>query len=319
MANEKADTGNDIPLDGVTIERIAAADLASLRPLLVDWMCAHLAEAGGLRAAAREKLEAIVSGVGDDELEALRAAYLACGEEYRLYPVAPLGRRLGHAFLSEAVVSAEVLGVENARAAMAAGPALFVSNHLSYADSQLAEHLTALHGDDAIARKLTFIAGPKVYENPFRRMAAVSLNTIPTAQSTRLAHNRAGASAREVAMIALQTIRSTLQLMVDGMAMVLYAEGSRSRTGRLGPFLKATCRYAQLDGLSIVPIAHTGAETSFPLHHSELARAEFKIRYGAPIPVRGSDAAGGMTEAWHALAALLPESHKPAPETPPLA
>lgn len=309
---------DDVQREPISVEKIGATDLSTLRKLLPEWLSSHLSEKDDLRARTHVLLEQRVASVGDDDLLALQAAYRCCGAEYRFYPVSLPGRTLGHVFLSQIPTRSRVVGSANLHAALARGPTLLVSNHLSYADSQLTEYLTARHGDDDLARRLAFIAGPKVYQDPFRRMAAASLNTIPTVQSSRLSHNTAGYSLREVARIARETIRSTFELMHDGFAVVLYAEGSRSRSGRLGSFLKATCRYAQLEGLRIVPVALTGTEQVFPVHEHRLRSAALVVRFGEPLLADHHNAAESMGQAWHALAALLAPSQRPDAGTAPL-
>jgi 1-acyl-sn-glycerol-3-phosphate acyltransferase len=319
METQTTDSTSSIPPPEETLAEIMTSGLIELREKLVDWLGAHLVKEDRVRDRTVIALRDLLSSLDDPTLEALRKAYLVCGDEVRFYPVETSGRMVGHAFLKYVADGARIDGLGNLRKASALGPVLLISNHLSYADSQVTEYLTAKLGDDGLARKLTFVAGPKVYENPFRRMAAVALNTIPTAQSARLSYNQANQSPREVAKIALKTIRATLGLMRDGYLVLLYAEGTRSRTGRLDSFLKGTTRYAQLEGLHIVPLALTGTESMFPIHESRLRSATVILRYGEPISASPGRATEAMTAAWHALAGLLPASHRPEEGVAPLA
>ena len=241
-------------------------------------------------------------------------AYRSVATEYCFYPADPSVRRIAREFLTEIPQTPRLVGLDDLRSAMTAGPCAVVSNHLSYADSQFTDFLPYLEGAAELAEQLVFVAGPKVYADPFRRMASISIHSIPTVQSSRLGPG--GLSAREVARIARGTIDQTHEQMLAGKAVLLYPEGTRSRTGRLGSFLRATGRYLAVEGAHVVPIALTGADRAFPLLESELRPAPISLTIGAPIVVDHRKAQGALEAAWSAVAELLPSSYRPESGTP---
>ena len=215
------------------------------------------------------------------------------------------------------VRDAQVDGVDHLRAALRQGPCLLLANHLSYVDTQLSDVLLAAHGAADLADLLVVNAGPKVYDEAFRRLAATSLSTLKTAQSSQLGSNAAALSPREVGRIAIETIAAARALMGEGRPVVLYAEGSRSRTGRLGSFLRPVSKYLRDPAVTVVPMAQWGSELVFPIDGDQLHPAAVGLRFGPAV------AAGAPQErveqAWHGINALLPPRYQAAVGTAPVA
>jgi 1-acyl-sn-glycerol-3-phosphate acyltransferase len=215
------------------------------------------------------------------------------------------------------LLDAEVAGVDNLRGALGEGPCLLIGNHVSYADTQLTDAL--LHPSAAsIADGLVAVAGPKVYETPFRRLATIALNTLKTAQSTGLAQNDASLSPKAVTRIALSTIREVAALTTAGRAVILYAEGTRTRTGRLCSFLRGVTRYFRIEGLRIVPMALAGSDEFFPLGEKAVHPAGVRLAFGEALRPDEWGEAGALEETWRRVAAMLPERQRPAPDVPPI-
>jgi hypothetical protein len=83
------------------------------------------------------------------------------------------------------------------------GPTLPVGNHLSYFDASSTDALVAWSGRTDLADRIVAAAGPKVYEDLFRLVAASCLNTLPVPQSTSFAHT-AKLAPRELARKGLE-------------------------------------------------------------------------------------------------------------------
>ncbi len=303
-------------VESLTVEELASTPLPVLREQIPRWLAYHAVDHEGLREATGRAVAEAIRRLDDADLARAITLYRELGTRWRFCPACEPARTIGHAYIRAMPRGPRVAGVDGLRAALEAGPTLVISNHLSYADSQFTDYLLATHGARDLADRLVFVAGPKVYESPLRRMAALTLNTLPTVQSTRL--GRGGLSPRRVAEIALGTVRQAGELMTAGRAVVLYAEGTRSRDRRLGPFIKAVGRYASVPGTRVVPLALTGTDVAFPVHHHELGPARVTITVGDPIAVGADGPAAALQTAWHALAALLPDDYRPAPSAPAL-
>ena len=297
-------------------QQLASLEPALAREVLPGFLGAYVDPDCGAAAAFEEAVRGAVAETSDDELRELLDRFATAGSEYRLYPVSSAARRISRACMGVMTTETEVLGLEHLRAATA-GPCLILCNHLSYVDTQLTDLLLTQAGAADIADRLVTVAGPKVYEAPFRRIAAICLNTIKTAQSSHVSHNEAILSPREVGRIALETVRQATELMIEGRPVLLYGEGSRSRTGRLGPFLRGVSKYAAASDLAVLPAAISGTDRVFPIDSLTMHPAAVSLRFCAPIHVVEREARAAVDEAWEAIAAALPERHRPASGTHP--
>jgi 1-acyl-sn-glycerol-3-phosphate acyltransferase len=250
-------------------------------------------------------------------IHAALRSYADLGQRFQLYPALPLAANAGRAFVAALISKWEISGGEHLRQASNRGPVFILSSHLSYADSQFTDAALVASLGSEFADRLVFVAGPKVYEDPFRRMAAAGLNTLKTAQSARLAHNEADLSPLQVARVAIATVKHARELAAGGQFPLLYGEGSRSRDGRLSSFLRGIARYPQ-PGALLIPFALSGTERAFPVHQPYLFDSPIRLRIGPAVEVIGKNALPALEEAWHRIAAMSPPEYQPAPDTPPL-
>ncbi len=301
----------------LTIEEVSTSSASGLREKAPDWLKRNVVDRDGLRERTVERVRSILDSLNDEDLEKAIKAYREVAQEYRYYPADPSVRRIARAFLEDIPRSPYLSGLEHLESALAAGPCAVISNHLSYADSQFTDFLPHAEGAGDLIERLVFVAGPKVYADPHRRMASISIQSLPTVQSARLGN--AGLSAREIARIALGTVRQAHERMLRGDAVLLYPEGTRSRSGRLGSFLRATGRYLALEGASVVPIALTGADQAFPLHENELRPAQIGLTIGPAIAIDPRHPQKALEHAWAAVAEQLPPAYRPEPDTPAIA
>ncbi len=222
-----------------------------------------------------------------------------------------MARAVMRAFVRGVVLESSLKGAQRLVAAHAGGPVLLLSNHLSYCDVQVTDLLLQDGGFTAVADQLIAVAGPKVYATLFRRLAALGLGTIKTAQSSSLAHNDTGMSPRQVANVAMRTVGLSHEHMDDGGLVVLYGEGARSRTARFGSFLKAVRRYARRDSLTLMPVALSGTHQLMPLDLSKMSPASVCVEFGYPIDVAERGPLDAIQEAWFQIAEMLPSAHRP--------
>lgn len=291
--------------------QLAGLDPAIARQLLPAWLGSYVGAGEEVRERFVARVIESLERTTDEEVAAILAAFANAGGDYRVYPAVPAARRLSRACMGELVAGASVVGVSHLVAAAARGPTLLLCNHLSYVDTQITDLLLARTEAATLWDRVVTVAGPKVYGAPFRRIAAICLNTLKTAQSTALATNEAGLSAREVGLIALETVRQAAELMSEGRPVLLYGEGTRSRTRRLQPFLRAVSKYIALPGVTIVPLAIAGSERVFPVDAEGMYPAPVELHIGAPIAADQASPREVLDIAWHQLAELLPEPYRP--------
>jgi 1-acyl-sn-glycerol-3-phosphate acyltransferase len=298
----------------LSLEQIAALPLPMVRSFLPDWIASHVDAPPVVLDGIRRDVRARIAASTEEEMRAMQAVFFSAGEEYRLYPASPFARDCTRAFMAHLLDPGEVEGRAGLEQFLGEGPTrrMIVCNHLSYTDTQITDVILLKHGLSAVADRLVAIAGPKVYTDPWRRMAAIALNTRKTAQSSAVASEQDALGPREIAMIARDTIADCERLMDEGWIVLLYPEGTRSRTGRLQTFLRAAARYASLPGLQILPMVQTGTEQVYPIGSTQMYPGHVRATFGQPFRAEDHPGKiGSLTEVHHRMAGLLPERYRP--------
>lgn len=84
-------------------------------------------------------------------------------------------------------------------------------------------------------------------------------------------------SAKASMKIAAQKVR-------DGVNIISFPEGTRSKTGELGPFKKGLFGLAVDAGVDVIPVAVVGAKEVMPVGSFKLRSGPIHIAFGKPIP-----------------------------------
>ncbi len=298
-------------------------------PLLIPHLLLgrlSLGEEGMTQAGAQ--LARVCQGVSREDWESMIPAFMELGAEYRAYDAHPVARVLSREFLDLLLEEgSRVEGVEFIREAgerAGAGEAVVaVGNHLAYVDTTATWALMEKAGLGDVGDRITAAAGPKVYDDTFRRLATLGLHTLKVPQSSRLSHNQAGLTPAEVGRLAVQSLRQARALVGTGRILLLYPEGARSRTHRLGPFLSPTARYLDSPGTQVLPLALMGTDQIQPMEDEKMRRAKVLLRAGPLVDVNLLKAGGASREDVLAqvhgrLASLLSEEYQPAAGEPAL-
>lgn len=288
-----------------SLHSLSAADLRAVLPAFV---AAHVEAPADAAAAAA--VRASIERVPDEELYELVRRLVVLGEENTTYPAYPLARRLGRATMAVVMAGSRVVGAEHLAPGDGRGE-VWLCNHLSYIDTQVTDRLLCDAGRSDRADGLIAVAGPKVYAEPFRRMAALSLNTLKTVQSGRISHNEVAMSPRDLARIAMESVALAKAWRENRGALLIYPEGTRSRTGHMGPWLRGVERYLR-GAKRVVPIAVVGTDRLFSFRE-RMVPGEVELRIGQPFPL---DAVSGgkddvLRYARDRVAELLPPELQP--------
>ena len=230
----------------------------------------------------RAALEHDIDEAGSDALRALEARLVADGG-WDYFPRDPLAQRIHHTLATRFLDRESGLQGAQHVTAIADAPIALFANHLSYADANVAEVLLQRSGLGWLANRLTALAGPKVFTSRQRRFSSLCFGTIKVPQSTEVASDEAALTGREAARAARQSIDVAHQRLAAGDALLLFGEGTRSRTGGMQPMLAGVARYLDLPGTWIVPAGLTGPELLFPIDGSTVQRARVTMSLGRPI------------------------------------
>jgi 1-acyl-sn-glycerol-3-phosphate acyltransferase len=148
-----------------------------------------------------------------------------------------------------------------------AGSYVFVSNHLSYMDTPAALATIPVH--------FRFLAKRGLFQIPFLGW-----------HLKRAGHIQVP---REDARAAVKTMNIAAQLMrQEGISLIIFPEGGRSRDGSLGEFKEGAALIAIRAGAPLVPVGLKGTREVLPFGSGHVQPGVVTLRIGDPIPTKGA-------------------------------
>ncbi|MBI3940682.1 MAG: 1-acyl-sn-glycerol-3-phosphate acyltransferase [Acidobacteria bacterium] len=164
-------------------------------------------------------------------------------------------------------ISGVQLRVDSGGSISGSGPFVFISNHQSFFD---------------------IFALLAVLPVPFKFFAKASLFQIPflgwhLRRAGHLPIDRTSARA------AYRSFQSAAERVRAGASMLIFPEGSRSMTGRIGSFRKGSLRLALICGVPVVPVAICGSGAILPRGSMLISPGCIDISIGPTIFPGGED------------------------------
>jgi 1-acyl-sn-glycerol-3-phosphate acyltransferase len=86
---------------------------------------------------------------------------------------------------------------------------------------------------------------------------------------------------------AIETLRRSAEIVAAGATVCAFAEGTRSRTGSIGPFKKGAFMLALQAQVPVVPVAIEGARKALLPDGFHVRPERVRVRVGKPIPTAG--------------------------------
>jgi 1-acyl-sn-glycerol-3-phosphate acyltransferase len=142
------------------------------------------------------------------------------------------------------------------------GPVLLVSNHQSFLDPVLCG--IGLH------RELDYIARDNLFENRLFARYIRSLNAFPIQRG----------------QADIAAIRTIVERLRQGRAVVLFPEATRTRDGRIRPIKGGFELIARRSGATTVPVVIDGAFDAWPRHQRIMSMGRIKVMYGRSVTAR---------------------------------
>ncbi|WLT32451.1 lysophospholipid acyltransferase family protein [Geothrix sp. PMB-07] len=113
---------------------------------------------------------------------------------------------------------------------------------------------------------------------------------------------------------AIRSIHDAAQQIRGGKNVVIFPEGTRSRTGTMLPFKKGGFALALDAGVPIVPMATLGGHQVLPPGSMRIRPGRYQLRMGAPVhPSEYGDREALMKEVRARIEALVTEARSSAP------
>ena len=141
----------------------------------------------------------------------------------------------------------------------ACGPVVYISNHQSFLDPMLVAF--------ALRRPMNYMARDSLFRFPIFKWMIETVNAFPVRRGT------ADIGALKEAMRRLKT----------GGQAVVFAEGTRTRDGRIGEFLPGVAMLSRRVAKWTVPVLIDGAFDVWPRHQPLPGRGNIVVQYAAPI------------------------------------
>ena len=142
----------------------------------------------------------------------------------------------------------------------AEGGAVYICNHQSFLDPILMSY--------SLRRPVNYMARDTLFRMPGFKQLIASLNSFPVRRGT----------ADTAAM------KEALRRLKRGGQVAVFAEGTRTHDGRIGPFLPGVALLAQRAAKWTVPVLIDGAYEAWPRTQAFPSPGSIVVRYSEPIP-----------------------------------
>lgn len=146
-------------------------------------------------------------------------------------------------------------------------PTIFIANHLSNVDGIVLNKVLEKNS-------VTFLAGIKLKANPFTSVFLKAVRHIPI--------NPNSADRKP--------LKKALEVLRMGGSILIFPEGTRSRSGSMIKGKKGFLLLARLSGADIVPIALEGTERLLPVNQNDMGKetphhATVSVKVGQPFQI----------------------------------
>ena len=194
--------------------------------------------------------------------------------------------RWGLRFLLPTFWKARVYGRHNEPSE---GGVVYISNHQSFLDPMLVGF--------GLVRPLNYMARSTLFDTPGLNQLMSSLNAFPVKRGTA----DTGA------------LKEAMRRIKRGGQVLVFAEGTRTKNGRIAPFLPGVSLLAQRAAQWIVPVVIDGAFEAWPRDHKFCHCYPVRVMYGraiSPEQIRADGDEGAALALWQQQKQMQQELRK---------
>lgn len=159
---------------------------------------------------------------------------------------------------------------------------IFMANHSSFFD------IPAIFW--ASKRMLHFMAKEELKHNIFTGFLCIKMRTIFIDRSN--------------AQKTTSSMRNAIELASEGMDIAIFPEGTRTKTGEMGPFKRGGFKFAINSNVDIVPVTIKKSATAWSRDNIHFHPTQVIVHFGKPISVQGlqeTDASKLSAEVFEAI------------------
>ena len=142
----------------------------------------------------------------------------------------------------------------------ASGSVVYISNHQSFLDPMLMSM--------ALRRPMNYMARDTLFRSPVFRWMITTVNAFPVKRGTA----------------DLAAIKEAMRRLKAGGQVVIFAEGTRTRDGRIGRLFPGVSMLAQRLADWTVPVVIDGAFEAWPRTQRLPSPGNIVVQYGKPMP-----------------------------------
>jgi 1-acyl-sn-glycerol-3-phosphate acyltransferase len=111
---------------------------------------------------------------------------------------------------------------------------------------------------------------------------------------------------------AVRSAKYAVDVVKSGLSMLIFAEGTRSKTGRLQPFKAGPFHIAQQTGVPIVPVVISGTESMMHKGSSKVYPGVARVQFLEPVDPAMYETRKALIEAVRSkMIAAMPDSMRP--------
>lgn len=189
-------------------------------------------------------------------------------------------------FLSPIMKNFKIEGLENLEIVeklQGKYPITLISNHVSHLDAPSIFQLLYTSGPlgKKIAENIVFIAGRLAFEPDFTRLGLYMFGTLLVCSKRDMADNPSLSDI--MTKINMRSFRHSQKLQAEGKIISIFPEGTRSRDGRLMPFVDTVYHYVA--NKIVLPISLEGTDKILPTSSFLFNPAKGKLIIGKPVIV----------------------------------